>query len=110
MSTWKRLRALLAAVVGRLPGVRHQQHQQQRRLHNLRATLALLALLRQARTLRQVQAVHQLAALLPRVQTELVNSLALETIPRLPFGSESPKNSESRRKTAPSTPRRRRRR
>ena len=110
MSTWTRLREHLGAALRLLLGARRQRLRRELHLRHLRATLALLALLRQSRTLRQVQAVHQLAALLPREQMELVNTLALQTIPQLPSGSASPRSSASRRTTARSTSRRRRRR
>jgi hypothetical protein len=109
MSTWTRLRELLAAVMGPvlvLLGLR--QRPALTRQQSAQLVQAMQALARQARGPRQLVEVGHLVAHLPRELQAQAMELVLEQIPRLPFGSASPINSASSAKTAPSTKRRRR--
>lgn len=110
MSTWMRLRALLVAVlrpVMRALGLqrREQLTPQQRAL----LMQALRHLVRRAGPRQAVEVLH-LAVLLPPELQEQARAMLLDRMLHFHLPSASPRSSASRRKMAPSTSRRRRRR
>lgn len=112
MSTWKQRLAQLGAALRRLPLLeqhRPAHHQPQPLPRPPQAPpLYLLDRLYRAQHLGQLLQVLQVAAHLPQEVRETVQSLAMEHLQRLHSQSASPRNSASRKKTVPSTSKRRR--
>ena len=106
MSTWTRLRELLAAVMGQVLVLLRLRHRQREPTPLL--VVALVRLLEQARAPRQVLELLQLQAHFPLGPVHLRAVQRAAALRLHQFGSESPRNSASSAKTAPSTKRRRR--
>ena len=106
MSTWTRLRELLAAVMGPVLVLLRLRPRQREPTPLLVA--ALVRMLEQARAPRQVLELLQLQAHFPLGPVHLRAVQRAAALRLHQFGNASPRNSGSSAKTAPSTKRRRR--
>ena len=110
MSTWMRLRALLVAVLRPVMlALGLQQREQLTPQQRALLMQALRHLVRKAGPRQAVEVLH-LAALLPQDLQAQAMAMLLDRMQHFHSPSVSPRNSASRRKTEPSTSRRRRRR